>query len=164
MTRFLIHASIIACTGALTYGLLASDHISSAITVVLLGVTWTVAHLRRLYRFIGLAFVVFVVLSLLCIWADVSPPLALAGVIFSMLAWDLTKFSQRLQMTDHPQDARNMERAHFTRLVLVIGLSMLGYIAASRIQVTLTFGAAALLALLGICGISALVYRLRSYE
>ncbi|MEK6753822.1 MAG: hypothetical protein AABZ00_16310 [Chloroflexota bacterium] len=164
MTRNFIYASISACAGALTYGLAANEYVSVSITVALLGIAWIVLFMRGLHRFSGLAFAVFVIISLVSLWADVSPVLALAGVSFSLLAWDLTRFHQRLQMTNSQQDARKMERAHFTRLALVIGLSLLGYFAVTRIHVTLTFGAAALLALLGIWGISALVYRLRSLE
>ncbi|WKZ35569.1 MAG: hypothetical protein QY332_18315 [Anaerolineales bacterium] len=164
MTRNFVYISVIASTAALTYGLAANDYIPVSITVALLGIAWIVLFMRGLHRFSGFAFAVIIVISLASLWADVSPGPALAGVIFSLLAWDLTKFFQRLQMTDSPQDAGKTERAHFVRLALVIGLSLAGYFAATRIHVTLTFGAAALLALLGIWGISALVYRLRSRE
>ena len=164
MTRNSVYASILASTAALTYGLATNDFIPVSITVALLGIAWIVLFMRGLHRFSGLAFSIFIIISLASLWADVNPILALAGVIFSLLAWDLTRFFQRLQNTNSPQDAQKTERAHFARLVLVIGLSLVGYFAATRIHVTLTFGAAALLALLGIWGISALVYRLRSHE
>jgi hypothetical protein len=48
--------------------------------------------------------------------------------------------------------------------LVVLGLGVSGYIAANVFEITLTFGAAALLALLGIWGISAVVYRLRRNE
>ncbi len=164
MTRNLVYASIVASTTALTYGLAANDFVPVSITVTLLGIAWIFLFMRGLHRFSGLVFAIFIIISLASLWADVSPVLALAGVIFSLLAWDLTKFFQHLQMTNSPQDARKTERAHFVRLALVIGLSLAGYFAVTRIHVSLTFGAAALLALLGIWGISALVYRLRSHE
>ncbi len=164
MTRNFVYVSILASAAALTYSLAANDFIPVSVTVALLGIAWIVLFMRGLHRFSGLAFSIFIIISLASLWADVSSWLALAGVIFSLLAWDLTKFSQRLQNTNSPQDARRAERAHFSRLTLVIDLSLAGYFAATRIHVTLTFGAAALLALLGIWGISALVYRLRSHE
>ncbi|MBE0670827.1 MAG: hypothetical protein IH588_09580 [Anaerolineales bacterium] len=164
MTRNFVYASIIASTAILTYGLAVNDFVPVSVTVALLGIAWIVLFVRGLTRFSGLAFAIFIIISLASLWADVFPVFALAGVIFALLAWDLTRFFQRLQMTNSPQDARKTERAHFMRLALVIGLSLAGYIAATRIHVTLTFGAAALLALLGIWGISALVYRLRSHE
>lgn len=164
MIRNFVYGFIIACTAALTYGFAANDLVPVSITVALLGIAWVFLFMRGLHRFSGLAFAIFIIISLLSLWVDVPPVLALAGLIFSLLAWDLTRFFQRLQMTNSPQDALKMKRVHFARLALVIGLSLAGYFAATRIQVTLTFGAAALLALLGIWGISALVYRLRSHE
>jgi hypothetical protein len=164
MTRNFVYISIISCAAALAYGLAANDFIPVSITVALLGVAWIVLFMRGLHRFSGVAFAIFIIISLASLWAGVSPLLALAGVIFSLLAWDLTKFFQRLQTTNCSQDAHKTERAHFARLALVIGLSLAGYFAVTRIHVTLTFGAAALLALLGIWGISAMVYRLRSHE
>lgn len=164
MTRNLVYASILASATALTYGLAANGFVPVSITVALLGIAWIVLFMRGLHRFSGFAFAIFVIISLASLWADVHPFLALAGVTFSLLAWDLTRFFQRLQNTNSLQDARRAERAHFVRLALVIGLSLVGYFAANRIHATLTFGAAALLALLGIWGISALVYRLRSHE
>lgn len=164
MTRNFIYASIITCTGALTYGFAVNEYIPVSIIVALLGIAWAFLFMRGLHHFSGITFAIFIIISTLFLWADMSSWLALTAVIFSMLAWDLTRFFQRLQMTDSPQDARKTERAHFARLALIIGLSVLGYIAATRIQITLTFGAAALLALFGIWGISALVYRLRSHE
>lgn len=164
MTRNFVYVSISASAAALTYGLAANDFIPVSITVALLGIAWIVLFMRGLHRFSSLAFAIFIIISLASLWADVPPLLAFAGVIFSLLAWDLTRFFQRLQNTNSPQDARRAERAHFLRLALVIGLSLAGYFAATRVHITLTFGAAALLALLGIWGISALVYRLRSHE
>ncbi len=164
MTRNLVYASILADASVLTYGLAVNDFVPVSITVTLLGIAWIVLFMRGLHRFSGLAFAIFIIISLASLWVDVNPILALAGVIFSLLAWDLTKFFQRLQMTNSLQDAHKTERAHFVRLALVVGLSLVGYFAATRIHATLTFGAAALLALLGIWGISALVYRLRSHE
>ncbi|MBM4428248.1 MAG: hypothetical protein FJ031_13590 [Chloroflexi bacterium] len=109
-------------------------------------------------------FAIFVLISLICVWVEIPPSFALAGITLSLTAWDLSTFGQRLAMTDSPSDARQSENAHLLRLFLVLGLGVSGYIAATLFEVNLTFGAAALLALLGIWGISSLVYRLRSCE
>jgi len=164
MTRNLVYVSIIACAASLCYGFAAKDLVPVSVTVAMFGIAWIFLFMRSLHRFSSLAFGIFIIISLASLWADVSPVFAFTGVIFSLLAWDLTRLFQRLRTTNSPQDARKAERAHFVRLALVIGLSLVGYFVVPRIHVTLTFGAAALLALLGIWGISALVYRLRSHE
>jgi hypothetical protein len=164
MTRFIAYASILACAGALVYGFAAARYITPAVIVGLLGLGWMAAILRRFERVHGLAFALFVLLSVVAIWAGLSPWLSLAGVTFSLVAWDLVAFGKRLAMTDSRDDARRTELAHFLRLGVLIGVSLLGFVVATRVHIDLTFGAAALLALLGIWGISALVYRLRSHE
>ena len=164
MTRIFTYASITACTFALAYGFTAEEYTTPAVIIGLLGISWIVATLRGFLRVHGFAFALFISLSVVGIWAGISVWLSLAGVIFSLIAWDLATFGQRLGMTDSRDDSRKMERAHFSRLALVVGISLLGYVVATRLQIDLTFGAAALLALVGIWGISALVYSLRSHE
>ena len=164
MTRIFTYVSIVACTAALVYGFAIEEYITPATIIGLLGIAWMAATMRGFLRVHGLAFALFISLSVVGIWAGVSAWLSLAGVIFSLIAWDLVTFNQRLEMTDSKDDSLKMERAHFARLGLVLGVSLLGYVATTRLQIDLTFGAAALLALLGIWGISALVYSLRSHE
>lgn len=164
MTHMLILASIVLSAGVLAFGIALSGRILESTIVAILGIGWLVLYLRGIHRFSGFAFAVFIFVSLFCIWMEIPPLFALAGVAFSLTAWDLTAFGQRLAMTDNPSDARRSENAHLLRLFLVLGLGVSGYIVATLFEVNLTFGAAALLALLGIWGISALVYRLRSSE
>ena len=71
-------------------------------------------------------------------------------------------FIQRLQSTNEP--SQQVTRTHFIQLGLIAGLSALGVLATTRIRISLTFGGAAILAMLGIWGISTLVYRLRRHE
>jgi hypothetical protein len=164
MTRILTFISIALSAGVLAFGIALNGHILASVIIAILGIGWLVLHLRGINRFSGLMFAVFVLISLICVWLEIPPSFALAGITLSLTAWDLTTFGQRLAMTDSPSDARRSENAHLLRLFLVLGLGVSGYIAATLFEVNLTFGAAALLALLGIWGISALVYRLRSSE
>lgn len=164
MTRPLTYASIFICAGALAIGLVLQEHIATAVSVGILGIAWMFAYARGMNRIHGLAFALFTFLAVMTIWGDVPAPLAFVSVTFSLAAWDLAMFDGRLQMAADSSDKRRMERAHLRRLALVLGLAALGYVTATHIRFNLTFGAAALLALLCIWGISALVYRLRSYE
>jgi hypothetical protein len=139
-------------------------HPVPAISVTLLGLTWIIAFWRDLPRIAAPAFGIFILISVVGIWGGVSAWLSLAGVVFSLAAWDLTMFIQRLNMTNALDDRRKMEQNHFIHLALVVGLGVLGFVASTLLRVNLTFGGAAILALLGIWGISALVYRLRRHE
>jgi hypothetical protein len=164
MTRYAALLSIAVGAGVLTYGLAVNGFTVQGILVALLGAAWLVLHLRRNTRFTDAAFILFGLISAGVIWAGVLHWLALAGMVFSLLAWDLTAFEARLERTSNREDAVRMEWAHFIRLGLVIGLGVGGVIIAGVIKVNLTLGSALILAVVGIWGISTLVYRLRSRE
>jgi hypothetical protein len=164
MTRYAVLLSIMAGAGVLTYGLVIHGFVTQGIIVALLGVAWLVLHLRRNTRFTDVAFILFGLVSAGVVWAGVNHWLALAGMIFSLLAWDLIAFETRLEKISNREDAARMTWAHFIRLGLVIGLGVGGVIIAGVIKVNLTLGSALLLAIVGIWGISTLVYRLRSRE
>mgnify|MGYP003482005269 CR=1 FL=1 len=164
MTRYAILLSIAAGAGVLSYGLIVDGLINQGVIVALLGAAWLVLHLRRITRFTDAAFILFGLISAGVIWAGVTHWLALAGMVFSLLAWDLITFEARLEKLSNREDAARMEWAHFARLGLVIGLGVGGTFVAGIIKVDLTLGSALLLAIVGIWGISTLVYRLRSRE
>ncbi len=163
MTRPILYVSILVCTGVLTFSLAASGRIPYAVVIALLGAAWLVLHVRGKIRFAWIAFVLFSLISLLLTWFGTSHWFVLTGLLMSLLAWDLTIFEAKLHNIP-VEDVRKMETAHFTRLALVIGLGLAGILAAGFIQVNLTFGVAIILVLLGIWGVSTLVYRLRGRE
>ena len=164
MTRPLAYASILVCTGALAAGVAAQGFLPAAAAVGMLGLAWVLATTRGLILVQLASFALTIILATVSLWADVSSWLAFTTVTFSLAAWDLALFERRLQMVNAPADCRQMERAHVRRLALVLGLAALGFVIATRVHLDLTFGAAALLALLSVWGISALVVRLRGTE
>ncbi|MBI5354529.1 MAG: hypothetical protein HZB50_17960 [Chloroflexi bacterium] len=164
MTRRAIYVSIFIGAAILVFGMATQGHPIPAIGIALLGLAWMVAHKRRIRWVASPAFAIFVVISAASIWGGIASWMALTCVMFSLAAWDLALFVQRLEMTSEPTDRKIMERTHFTQLGFVIGLSLLGVFAITLIRINLTFGGAVILALLGVWGISSLVYRLRRHE
>jgi hypothetical protein len=164
VTRYVILTSIVLCTSALTYGLISNGLIVQGVIIAVLGVAWLALYLRNITLSANLAFILFGLISAGVVWAGVSHWLALAGMVFALLAWDLTAFEKRLKGILNHSDVQRMERAHIARLALIIGLGVAGVFAAGVLKVDLTLGSALILAVLGIWGISALVYRLRSRE
>jgi len=163
MTRYALLTSMIGCSGLLAYVLASHGHPVYAVDFVLLGAAWIFLHLRGMTRFIWLIFFTFALLAVFVIWLGVSHWTAMAGMIFALLAWDLSAFEAKLQGIPI-EDIRQMETAHFTRLALVIGLGVIGVFISTLIKVSLTLGSALIAALFGIWGISSLVYHLRSRE
>ena len=166
MTRPLTYASIVISTVIISYAMSAKGlgYLPATIGVILLGIVWLAALIRGFPLISAFGFPIFVLLSIIGIWLDLSPWLMLTGITASLVAWDLIHFNERLQMIGDFEDRRRMERSHFLRLGIVLGVGVIGYDISMQTHIDLTFGGAALLALLGIWGVSALVYRLRSRE
>lgn len=166
MTRPLTYASIVICVAMLSYGMGTKgiSFLPASIGIILLGIVWIAALIRGFPLISAFGFPIFVLLSIVGIWLDLSPWLMLTSITASLVTWDLIHFNERLQMIGDFEDRRRMERSHFLRLGIVLGVGVVGYDIAMQVHIDLTFGGAALLALLGIWGVSALVYRLRSRE
>ena len=162
MTKSAVLFSITACSAALTFSLADAGFTYPAIGVALLGAAWLLLYLRRLTRFNGLLFVLFGLIAAASVWAGMPIWYGLLGMLFALLAWDLTAFEESLRGVLDLGDVRKMELAHFTRLFLVLGLGSAGVALSRLITVDLTLGSALVFAILSIWGISALVYRLRS--
>lgn len=162
MIRNAIYATIFISTTTLAIGLALQEHLIPAIGVGLLGTAWIITYRRNMVWVASPAFALFTIISAVSIWVGISSWLALASVISALIAWDLTIFIQRLQSTN--ESSPQVVRTHFIQLGLIAGLSVLGVLATTRIRISLTFGGAAILAMLGIWGISTLVYRLRRHE
>lgn len=164
MIRYAILLSIAVGAGVLAYSLAANGFVPHSIVVAALGAGWLFLYMRGITRFSGLIFFIFGMISVLALWLGGSRWLVLTGMVFSLLAWDLTAFEQRLKDISNRDDLRKMQGVHFTRLAIVIGLALVGVVISRLIKIDLTLGSALIFVLLGIWGISALVYRLRSRE
>lgn len=164
VTRYTVLLSIAGCASVMTYAFVSHGLAIQGITTALLGMAWLVFHLRGLTRFTGFAFFLFGILSVFALWVGASIWISLAAMVLALLAWDLTAFEERLNQITDRDDIHRMELAHFTRLAIVIGLGAAGVAFSTLIQIDLTLGSALVFALLGIWGISSLVYRLRSRE
>jgi hypothetical protein len=162
MTRVAALSSIAACFATLTFSLAVSGFTYQAVSAAMLGAAWFILHLRRITRFSWLMFSLFGLISAGILWVGISLWFALTALVFDLLAWDLTAFEERLEEVADRGDIRRMELVHFARLFLAIGIGVTGVIASNLIHIKLTLGSALIFALLGIWGISALVYRLRA--
>ena len=161
MTKGAVLFSIATCSAVLAYALAVVGFTYPAGAVAFLGAIWLILYLRRLAHSSGFAFVIFGLISAGSVWAGASNWYTLIGMIFALLAWDLTSFEESLRGPLDVGDIRTMELAHFSRLSLVIGIGIAGVIASKLITIELTLGSALVFSLAAIWGLSALVYRMR---
>jgi hypothetical protein len=164
MTRRLIYGFIFLAAAALTVGLWARELVPFAIAAALMGLAWMILHARNETWISSWIFFAFALASAAATYAGVARWLAFAAIVASLLAWDLTHFSRRLSLIGDAGDAQRVERAHFARLALIVGLGALGYFVAGQARVNLTFASAGILTFLAVWGISALISSLRKRE
>jgi hypothetical protein len=90
----------------------------------------------------------------------------LSGVVAALAVWDLHDFLQRLRSVDwvdaQAERRRELEQSHLQRLLLVSSLGLFLTVIALGFRVRLGFGAALLLGLLTVVGLSRAITVLRS--
>ncbi len=164
MTKIAALFCITSCAAILTFGLVQNGYPYQGVGLALLGAGWLIVQIRSATRFSRWAFLLFGLLSVAVVWAGVSFWYGLAGMVLALLAWDLGAFQARLQGPLDKDDIFKMEAVHLTRLVLVIGIGVAGAIISIQLRIKLSLGSALIFSLIGLWGMSALVYRLRSRE
>jgi hypothetical protein len=133
------------------------------LALVVVGVVWVLGQIRWTWiGSLGMVFVTIAALAGVFLGLPVLP--MISAIMFAFIAWDLSDFNGRLKLAAKQDDVRNLERNHLLRLGLVLGAGW-GVVLLTRIiRVRFTFEIAALLALLGVWGISQLVGKLRRNE
>lgn len=164
MTRRLVYGFIFLASAALTVGFWRIELVPAVLAVALAGFVWVFFQARGAAWVSSLMFFVFAFASAAAIYVDVHPWLSFTSLSASLVAWDLTHFSRRLSLVGDVADAKRVERVHFGRVALVVGLGALGYFVTQETHINLTFASAAILAFLAVWGISALISSLRKRE
>ncbi|NOT03274.1 MAG: hypothetical protein HOP27_01605 [Anaerolineales bacterium] len=128
MTRVALISSILIGIGSLAWGY--SEIGLNAVTrwIIILGAAWLVTLWNGVRWFSSFALVLVILASAFGLWFRFAPGWMFSGGIFALVAWDLTRFRQRLIFLPAREDKRGMERRHIARLSL---LSLIGLFIAS---------------------------------
>jgi hypothetical protein len=148
-----------ASTLALAYGLNGSWGI--VIAIAALGSLWLLGQWRGWGWTASFGLVCFVIIAALGLGMRLRQGWMLVGVVGGLFAWDLDHFAQRLRGSGQVEGTRALERHHFQRLLLVAGASLLLGAVALGTRVEFGFGAALLLGVLAILGLTRAVGFLR---
>ncbi len=129
--------------------------------VVAVGSLWLLGRWRGWgwMAFVGLAS--FVGAAAAALWLGVGAGWTLFGVTAALSAWDLDHFAQRLSRVEQTDGTRALERRHLERLLIVDGLGLLLGAVALGIKIEFGFGAALLLGLIAVLGLSQAIGFLR---
>jgi hypothetical protein len=120
----------------------------------MLGILWMVGHFKGWKWQASVMFVLFIGVSAIGLWLNLSPWLILLGVIGTTSAWDLDHFRQRIKCAGLVAERPELEKCHIQRLFVVnlFGL-FLGSIALT-VKFKLGFGAVLLLAMIAVMSLS----------
>jgi hypothetical protein len=154
-------ASIFLAVFALALGYGLAGLWGGALSVTASGLLWLLGR-RRDWDWMASVVLIFLVGAAAGgLWLDLGAGWMLIGVVAALSAWDLDHFARRLRAVGRVEGARDLERRHLLRLLIVDGLGLLLAAVALKIKVGLSFGAAFLLGLLAVVGLSRAVLFLR---
>ncbi len=128
VTRVALFSSVLLGVGSLARGY--SEIGLDAVTrwIFILGALWLITLWNGAGWFSALALVLVFLASAFGLWFRFAPGWMFAGGIFTLIAWDLTRFRQRLIFLPAREDKRGVERRHIARLSY---LSLIGLFIAS---------------------------------
>ena len=125
--------------------------------IILAGLGWLFAALRSKPAYASYSFALAMLLSFFAANSWASPILILVSVSSALAAWDLSRFSARLEKIQPPEAANRLEKLHLNRLGLSLGIGIAIGLAAILIRFQLGFIFAFILGLLAFIAISYLV-------
>ena len=155
----LASTALAAAALALGYGL-GGTWIGTGL-ILLVGLLWLAGQWRRWGWVASPALVLFVGTAAFGLWLGLGAGWMLAGVVAALSAWDLDHFAQRLKRAGRVEGARALERGHLGRLLAVDGLGLALGALALGLRIQFGFGAALVLGLLAVWGLSRVVGFLR---
>ena len=156
--------STVLATGLLAAGFGLHDTWNRALLVLAAGALWLLGQ-RLGWRWVASTVLIFFVLmAILGIWLAVPGEWLLLGWVAALSAWELEHFARGMADAGCVEDAQDLEQCHLRRLLIVDGLAVLLGGLALRIKVKIGFGAAFVLALLAVFGLSRAIRFLRYEE
>ena len=163
MTRNAFIISLIIGMGSLAWGYYDSGDWQLALVPAVLAVVWCVGLWRRWYWFASLALLVVVGLAAYGLWINLSAGLnwMIAGVVGSLIAWDLSDFLRRIYLGARDDRTRSLERGHLARATVLGVAGMLVGSLPLVIRLQFSFEWGVLLLLVATIGITQLVSWLR---
>jgi hypothetical protein len=128
VTRIALFSSALIGVGSLAWGY--SEVGLDAVTrwILILGALWLITLWNRAGWFSPIALTLVFLASAFGLWFRFAPGWMFSGGIFTLIAWDLTRFRQRLIFLPAREDKRGVERRYIARLSY---LSLIGLFIAS---------------------------------
>ena len=155
--KVLQYISILVGAGSLAYDFYAQGHVSLARWILLIGILWLVAEIRRLRWLASIGLPVCVAVAGLGLWMDLSLSWMLAGALGALIAWDLADFMRRVEHASPEDDVPALTRRHLLRLTIITAVGLVLALIGMITRLEFSFEWTAFLALLAALGVTQLV-------
>ena len=157
----ILWVSMVLASAALLLGYILGGLWIWTPAILALGALWMVGERRRWRHVASLGLVLHATVAAMGMALGLGAGWMLLGVVGSLAAWDLGHFVETLRDAGRVEGARQLEREHLRRLVLVAGLGLLLGALALSVQSRLSFWMVMFLGLVGILSLSRVVAYLR---
>jgi hypothetical protein len=161
MTLVAFILCVVLGIGSLAWGYAAQGLIDGARWLLLMGVLWLFAQWRGWKWYAPLALLVTIFAAAYGLWIELAFGWMVLGAVGGLLAWDLTDFSQRLNLASATDDVLGLERRHVARVGIVAGLGGILAIIAMAVHVRFSFEVVVGLVVLAVLGLTRLIATLK---
>ena len=162
MTVILLITHIVLDTAALAWGYQSAGFSSISLGSLALGVLWLIATWRKKGWAAAVGLFATVVAAGLGVLVGVPPGWMLAATLFALIAWDLTRFRERLTLAFFEDDLAGLERRHLLRLSILAMTALLLSSIPMVITLKISFEWILLLAMVSAIGIAQIVRWIKS--
>jgi len=157
MTVIFLITHIVLDAAALAWGYRSAGFPSVSLGSLAFGALWLIAAWRKLRWAASIALFATVVAAGLGVLVGVPPGWMLAATLFALIAWDLTRFRERLTLAYFEDDLAGLERRHLLRLSVLAMTALLLSSIPMVITLKISFEWILLLALVSAIGIAQIV-------
>lgn len=162
MIIFSLLSSIILSIGSFTWGYIQAGFNGTAQWIIAFGVVWLIAIWQK-WRWVSSAAVLLALpFALFGLWFNFIAGWMFSGMIFALIAWDLTEFQKKMIFMPAREDVKGMQRRHLARVsfLALSGMLIASYFMFRREQLTYDWGLMNLIVLgLGLLQVAAWLRR-----
>jgi hypothetical protein len=160
MTRVALFTSIALGIGSLAIGYAGSGWF--ALLILAFGIIWFYTEQRgwAWFSMIGLTLAVFI--AMVGVQLEFNSGWMFAGVLFSLFAWDLVEFRNRLQFASIGNNVPGMEKRHLLRLGILAIVATILLLLIIFVRLQFSFGWLIFLAIVTALGLTQLVSQFSS--
>jgi hypothetical protein len=160
MTRSLAVLTTLLGASLLAVAYYLGSYIWPAILIILFYTFWIFAFSRQWDWIHSPGLLLVFALAGLGFFLDLRPAVIIPGVFLSLAGWDLADFETRLRLAAPKDDTSMVQKQHFLRLGLALGIGLAMVLVAINFRLNIPFGWMAILSLLVAGGVGVLIYSL----